>query len=109
MVELAGGMLDGRFVGTDIRRSVLNARGWTIVIGSMDEGSNCRPVPDVSASFCMAEGWSEAWVGCHATVAGVRPCGESAENAGDPYPMDGLENMDDVESRLSLPHHCGLP
>lgn len=42
-VELAGGIVEGRLVGTDMRRSAEKAEEGTMAIGATDEESNGRP------------------------------------------------------------------
>jgi hypothetical protein len=48
-------MVEGRFVGTDMRRSVLKGTGGTMAIGGTELGSNGRPELDPSPSLGTVE------------------------------------------------------
>jgi len=44
-------MVEGRLVGTDMRRSALKGAGGTMAKGGTELGSNCRPELDPSPSL----------------------------------------------------------
>jgi hypothetical protein len=54
-VELVD-MVEGRLVGTDMRRSALKGAGGTMPKGGTELGSNGRPELDPSPSPCTVEG-----------------------------------------------------